>query len=392
VLPKSISPSSLLTFEGCPARFMAESVLARAEDIHFHSGPPAKLGTACHGALDAFVKSGLHTDPNAKFSSLEAMFVKEYYAAFDNPDWYEVGIKCLENWWNRKDFSDRVVISTEEKKTFNVPVTMPDGTQGFLKLNYIMDRMDKWTDKNVVEVIDYKTIVRPIGPDELKNKIQARVYALAAQIDYPDIDLIWVTFDMLRYQPVSVSFTRDDNIETWNYLKSVAQRIVDSDGTEEIINDQCRWCIRKANCRTLNMFHKITGPPLDPADFDGLLKYRYQAKGAMDALKEQLGHTDELIATWMEENDLVEAESDFYTVKIRTRSERRVDEDRVAQIIGKDLVAKYGKIGVKELEKILEDGKITDAQRSQLKQLVRKDVTSSWVEAKPKVEADVEDL
>jgi RecB family exonuclease len=391
LIPKTISPSSLITFEGCPARFHAENILAREADLSFHTNEPAKFGTACHAALDEFIKNGHHQDPKAKFTTLQAYFVKAYYELFSDPDWYDLGIKLLENWWNRRRFGDRTVVSTEEKKFFLVPVILPDGTKSNLQFNYICDRVDH-LDNGEIEITDYKTIIRPVSPEELRHKIQARAYALAAQIDYPRVERIWVTFDLLRYQPVSVPFSRADNIETWTYLKNVAQRIINSDGTEEVINDGCRFCVRKEHCNSLLNFTKIAGPQLDVENLDEVLKYRYQLKSVMDAAKQMIGQADEVIGTFLDENDLMEAESEYFTVRLRTRGERRVDSDFAARIIGDELTAKYGRIGIKELELLMDDPKVDDEMRSQLKQLIRKDVTSSWIEAKPRKEAELEDL
>jgi RecB family exonuclease len=391
MIPETISPSSISTFESCPARFNAENIKVRDLGLKFHSNEAAKLGTACHGALDKFITRGLHLLSGNQFHHLEAAFVECYYDLFTSPDRYDEGVRMLQNWYNRTNFDGRQVISTELKRTIQVPYIAEDGSRQSFPLNYICDRVDMLEDKSI-EIVDYKTITRPVSPEELKNKIQARIYALAAQIDYPDVDKIWVTYDLLRYQPVSTQFTRDDNKATWYYVKNVAQRIALAQGDEEIINDACRFCVRRKDCYSLNHFADISGDIFDESNLDKAMAYRYMAKSAMDALKQNIGQVDEVLATFLDENELTDTESDSYSLRLRTRSERRVDEDRAAMIAGPELTAKYGRFGIKELERLLDADVLTDSQRSQLKQLIRKDVSSSWIEVRQKHEAEFEDL
>src|SRR5699024_4479079 len=103
------------------------------------------------------------------------------------------------------------------------------------------------------EVVDYKTVRVPIQPDDLDTKIQARAYSLAIQIKHPEATKIKVTFDLLRHDPVSIEFTRDDNIAFWKFLVAETQRIVDLDEADvrPTLNPECGFCVKKYSCKLL---------------------------------------------------------------------------------------------------------------------------------------------
>src|SRR5690606_25707099 len=154
--------------------------------------------------------------------------------------------------WHKRHVSDggltNEVLSVEQKLNFPIKTSA-----GMIPFTYILDRLDK-IENGVYEVVDYKSIRAYIRPEELKGKIQPRAYALAIQIQYPDAEKIFVSFDMLRHnEKIGVTFTRQDNIDTYRYLQRAAERIIatDEDKTEETINEECKWCIKKTTCDTL---------------------------------------------------------------------------------------------------------------------------------------------
>src|ERR1044071_34422 len=210
MIPKSLSATSVAAFENCPARWRAEFFDKAPQPTN----EAAALGLAVHGALEDFIVNGYKPQGDDKAAAmLENYFFHHYHDLFSDESRKAEGLTMCRTWFERTDLSGRTVLSTEKKDTFLIPTSA-----GKIPFNYLWDRCDKLDDK-VLEVIDYKTIARPISPDGLKDKIQARCYGLAAQLQYPDAERVWVTFDLLRYDPVGIVFTKDDNRATWKYLK-----------------------------------------------------------------------------------------------------------------------------------------------------------------------------
>ena len=228
----------------------------------------------------------------------------------------------------------------------------------------------------------HNTVGMPIQPEDLKKRIQPRVYALAAAIKYPDRPAYWVSYDLLRYDVVGAKFTREDNVETYRYLQSVYGRILADDGSTERLNPECRFCVRAPVCDTLTK-HVAGGgilsisDPHEAADRRALLDY---AKGAIDR---QIKELDEFLLAWAQTEGILEFKTDTTEVKITASSRREVDSERAAKVVGPEVMMRYGKLQLKDVDYLLKNGGLDSDTRSELKQLIRKKMTAPSVKTKP---------
>lgn len=376
--PKTLSASAASMFETCEARYKA-SYTDRASDIQNNA---ANLGSACHEALELWVNTGQYKAPwpdiMAREKAMNVIWNSVYYDYFSTPEFFEDGWEMLRHWLQREDWEGRAVISTEQKNSFMIPTS-----RGDLQFNYIIDRMDQLYDGSI-DVVDYKSVRRPITHEQMSVMIQPRAYAVAAMIEYPEAPEIWVTYDLLRYNTVSVKFTRDDCVKTWKYLRALAERIYSSDGSQETLNPECRFCVRKQSCETLKSNVNAGGVmslgTLEDVS-DQLAVLTYQKSGIDQAITEL--QEQGLI---MAEAEGVHAwETETTVAKITASGRRSLDNNRAAQILGPDIMSRYGKIGVGDLDTILkEETNLTDSQKSQLKQLVKKKFGTPRIDVKPK--------
>lgn len=366
--PKSLSASALQVAEMCLARFHAENIL-RTER------PPnsaASLGTVCHSALEVYVlKVYIEKvrEPDLEFLlDLFAMFFAAQFGTFDDTsDDYRDGIDMLKRWFARTDFADREVISVEKKTKFDIKTSI-----GPIPFNYIWDRFDRLGEKEF-EVVDYKTIRLPVTPEDLKKKIQARCYGLAAQIQQPEAERIWVRFDLLRHESVATVFTRADNVATWNYLKRSAERIIEASDEDilETLNAECCWCVRKTSCKSLRS--NIAGggslrfgSAIEAVDLRAQLEY--QKKGIEYAIKE----IDEIILKEASDTEVLEFETSASKIEIGWSSRRQVDPERVLPIVGATLFNKYGGplMTYTQFAKLLKDSAVGPDMKRRLQGLV----------------------
>ena len=378
--PKTLSASAASMFETCEARYKA-SYIDRASDIQ---NDAANLGSCCHEVLELWVKTEQYLqewpDIMVEEKALKTVYDMVYPEYFPDRAQYADGWGMLRGWLQRIDWEGKAVLSTEEKKSFEIPTS-----RGPLTLNYIIDRLDQNYDGSI-EVVDYKSVRQPITYDQLKNLIQTRVYATATMIEFKDQVTeagVWVTYDLLRYGTVSAHFTREDCVVTYKYLKNLAERIYASDGTRETLNPECRFCVRKQSCETLRSNVDSGGVlsigTLEEAS-DRLAILSYQKNGLEQAISE----LQDAILTMAENEGVHEWETGTTAVKITAKGRRNVDSGRAAQILGPDIMARYGKVGVGDVEAILETEELTDNQRSQLKQLMKKKFGAPYVTVKPK--------
>lgn len=384
--PKSLSASAAQSFETCPARWLAESHHRTGK-----GGRAANLGTAVHNALEGWVKSGEYRDTSAGFNILEKMFEKEFYDILGlAPEEFKDGIDMLKDWYKRNHpFPDDIeVISTEVKSSFDLQTSI-----GPIPFNYIWDRCDRLPNGDI-EVVDYKTIRMAIPADKMKELIQVRAYALAAAIEFKgQYDRIWMSYDMLRHgAPVGVSFTREENEQTWKYLHNLAERVIAMDETNppERVNSNCRWCIRKAMCKSLARVKDMGG--LDGVeDMGTIVARRAMFKNALDGMKNAIREMDDAILEHAGNEDMLEWEEGQTSVAIRARRMRNVDAETLRKMVPDDVWEDYGKkdITMGNFDKMLKDSRLDDDTRREVEQLVEVSIGQPYV--KTEVLTDFDD-
>lgn len=390
MIPKSLSATSMEVATLCMARWEAEM---------FHRGrgmqnDAAATGSSVHGALEMYVKEAIM---EGKFpttvKTLLDFFKMSYMTTFGTADTsgenYDDGIAMLKAWHKRTDFTEFEVVSVEVKTFFNIKTSAGD-----IPFNYIWDRFDN-LGNGVYRVVDYKTNRWGINPGDLIPKVQARAYGLAAQIQHPNAKRIWVQFDMLRHDgPVGVAFSRDDNIATWNFLKSSAERIIATPegSAEERLNPACNFCVRKTSCETLLKNQMVGGVGRFASGAEAVdirANLEFQKKAVTSALAE----LDTFILGQAKTEDVYGYESSDNELTIGVSSRRAVDSDRVSLVIGEQLFAKYGgkSITMANYDKLLKGDELTEDQKKELRGLQFKNQGEPRVSIKPKSLIDMDD-
>lgn len=375
MIPASLSASSLNVAELCLARWKAEN-FHRSKGM---GGFAANLGTSCHGALELFIKAtraelgGIPANWDIKL--LLDLFKLSYMDTFNtvdaSGDLYDDGVAMLIRWFERTDLNGVTVLSTEKKDNFPIPTTA-----GEIPFNYIWDRFDQIGSREF-KVVDYKTNRWGLNPGDLKKKIQARCYGLAAAIQLKaqglEYDKIWVEFDLLRHDPVGIVYSHEENIATWGFIKALAEKIIATPENEapETLNPECRFCIRKQSCSALTR-NIAAGGVFSVASAQEAVDIRatldYQAKAIAAAIVE----LDEIILTEARASDVLEFETDMNRLEIGVSSRRAIDSERVQMVLGPNLFDKYGShsISMSNIDKLLKGKELSDEQKAQLKSLI----------------------
>lgn len=370
--------------ELCMARYKAESI----DYSKGMGGAAASLGTSVHGALEMYVKSVYIAKTHvASLELLLDLFKMSYMTTFNTADLdtedYSDGVAMLKAWFKRTDFTDRTVISAEVKTNFPINTSI-----GAIPFNYIWDRFDQVGDTEF-EVIDYKTNRWGINPGDLKKKIQARAYGLAAQIQQPEATKIWVKFDMLRHDgPVGIVFSREENAATWKFLKTKAQQIIDTpeDEVRETLNPECLFCVRKQACGALRKNIASGGVFSIAMNPEVAVDQRTMLDNQLKAVASAIRELDEIILREAKEADLFEFESELNTLTIGVSSQRAIDADFVERVIGEPLFKKYGgkSFTIGNVEKLLKGNEIDEPTKKQLRGLIYKKAGEPRVKVAPK--------
>ncbi len=356
MIPNSLSATSLETFMSCPARFHAEKILKTPTP----SGDAAMRGSVFHLAAEWFVnKTIIEKVLPWEWDVLETFLYKAYKEIYNSTDTATEMFKdCREmtlRWFNRTDLSGIEVLELENRREFELITSI-----GVIPFVYIIDRLDK-IGPHSYRVVDYKSIRAFISPEDLRKKIQPRIYALAVQIRYPDAEEIFVEFDMVRHDTANpgTKFTREDNAVTWYRLIEEAEKIIAADDSQplpENINNECMYCVRKSSCDTFLRHEAGGGIYGKTGDDAARLKLDVQSRlKALRILDEEL---NSILLTQAEQTDVFEWNVDDINVKIGARKNTKINNARVMEILPPPIAARYTKIGVTDLKALIASGEI----------------------------------
>lgn len=363
------------TLRSCPSRYFAENV-KRAASIQ---GTAASLGTTLHAALEAFILGHkIRRDLGWSIDVLMAIWDKvfsEHFGSDKGSAEYRDGKQILINWFHRPSTFEMLVpvrvLSVETKKNFPVRVKY-QGKGIEIPFNYIFDRLDQIGDGEY-RVVDYKSSKYALSADELRDNIQARAYAVAVATQFKDAKRIWVVFDYLRHESVGVVFTREDNVNTYRMIQEEAQKLVDFDEKtqepEEKLNSECLFCVRKASCDTLGSNVEVGG--LMSLEIGDVAEVLYRAKGQMNGLRSLINDLEKRIILHSAEtlDDLIE--TDVVRAQITSGSRRKVDQEKIAKILGPTIMSQYNnEIRVSDLDSLYNHPDLASGQKAAIKAAV----------------------
>ena len=374
--PTSVSASSLAAWEECPAMYKA-SYIDRVPQVG--KSPAADVGSVCHYALEHFVnrvyikKTATWDDKQLLDDLVKDGFKRIFNSAQYNSPEFKDAQKLVDDWYARTDLTHGTVLSVEKKVKWPLPATT-----GEIPLTYIIDRLDVvfLPDGTVeIHVVDYKSQRVPIGFDDLENKLQAQIYALAVFLEYGKqytIKSVWVHLDFLRHSVVGIEFTREQAIETWYWLLEQVDIIrgMDPERAPEVLGAGCAYCPVKAGCASLRK-HQDTGGVIGTTDLELIAKHRIEADAQMKALKNLIGEYDLAASALMQNTETARANVGDYVVEFGVgRGMRVIDASRAATILGPEIMASVASLNIGEVDKLFEAGILTEQQKQEIQSII----------------------
>lgn len=352
----TLSATALQRWDNCTAGWAAWYDNGYDFSTADQGGSPAWLGTACHSTADEMVNGG-YMSPSYPIEDRAEVMLKfwhsNYYDYFDTDERYEEGLEMCTTWLERSHdlFEDNEFVSAEEKMVYEVQTS-----KGPVSLRAYFDLCYRKPDGSIV-VTDYKTWRKPIGFDEAHRKIQAEIYAGLAHHFYPDAPRVWVIFDQWRYEAIGTMFTIAECKAILDKIHSLAEEIINTKEVEETLNDECKYCIRKSKCDTLNA-HVVAGGPLGYTDIAYAAEQSLQLKFKIDGLNSLKREYDDTVVESHIKSEELKADHGLVNTKLQIRENRKLDPVMVARVLGDELAAfagKYGGIGVTAMDKAKKD-------------------------------------
>lgn len=389
--PRTLSASSLDSYAGCPARFEAEMARLR------NDSEPGIFGTAIHTALDEYIdllyfQTGDGQDGGAMQlgHDHELLLDKIWPSVCDQSlgmksEWIETGVTMLTHWLHTRPLPYRV-LSREVKESFDLVVP---GYGEVQPVTYICDRVDQRED-GTIEIIDYKTQWANVSPTKMYQLIQPGLYAAALRRKYGETPL-FVTYDMLRYDMVSVPFTDTDIDGVERFLGAQAKIIWDDDEPQEKINPKCSFCPRKGVCETLQTATEIGWTPTLP--IEALIEIRDQVKNREKALKQLIIDIDDVILAKFEAEQNNVFDTGKYIAQAAVKRNEVYDPEVVLRVLGDDAIP-YLKVGKTALDRELKrkrGGRFTPEQADEIRSLAQVTYGEPYVTVEAKGPVDIDE-
>lgn len=331
--PKTVSATSLESFLGCPARYAMEQ-----ENRLSVESPPGLFGTALHAALDDYIEALYQPDRTPLPHDVEMLLNMWNYVA-DNmlpwgSDYREEGADILRKWVRTRELPHEVV-EREQKKTFDLAIPDIDGVaQEPQPVTYIIDRLDRLPD-GTWEIIDYKSQYLNLNPSGMRRLIQPALYASAVRREHGiTTGQIAVTYDLLRYEPVTIYFTQDQIDEFDRFLTSLVMRIraTEPDAAREKLNSKCRYCPRKAVCATLTKAADVYWTPtMDLSELAAIREGLKDATKGIDALVEEI---DEVLLNEVKRSESNHVDLPLYELSAKVTPRTSYDPEVLLRTVG----------------------------------------------------------
>jgi hypothetical protein len=137
-------------------------------------------------------------------------------------------------------------------------------------------------------------------------------------------------------------------------------------------------------CDTLHRYETGAGGTITSGGLYELADQRALLDYASKALKSQIEELDRAILAVVEDQNVTEVNTENTSLVVTATGKRSIDSERAAKILGPDLMARYGHVGITDVEKVLKDTAVEPEQKSALKQMVRKQYGNPYIKTKPK--------
>jgi RecB family exonuclease len=268
-----LSASRLTTYIDCPFKYFLQYHLElpelKQDSIATHKG------SAVHEALELYVK-----EDKDYVKHLKAYYEKHKVWEFDNRksnrgfphpvakdcnncEWLASGSICSIANRNIKEFDGcpkpnfeddlkllkNTIIrpdSVLNRKIIGAEVAFENEYEGF-KVRGFMDLVTE-IDEETLEVRDYKTGTYTKNTDDAFKDLQMRIYSMVAKEKFPQYNYVVMTLDYLRKGPISVIFSKEDDIKTKDFLKEAYGKINGAHDPIRKKSFKCSWCIGYDAC------------------------------------------------------------------------------------------------------------------------------------------------
>ncbi|MBU4224013.1 PD-(D/E)XK nuclease family protein [Patescibacteria group bacterium] len=341
-----VSYSALDTYRTCPLKYKFQEI----DRIKIPKNADMVFGSSIHSALKyMFERSPLYPTLDQVIDFFRGVWDASKLSV-DMPSeqeeiLYKEGISILEKFYKRNQPWNFNVVDLESR--FGVDIENPETGEGHI-LSGIIDRVDKDSDGDFYEIIDYKTARKMPSQQIVDNDLQLSIYHLALAKRWPQMDSkkIKLSLYFVKHgEKISTSRNEEQLENTKKFvLKSIDEineRIKENYNFPPTPCPLCDWCGYKKMCP---MFKHLYAKEYEKNkiknqdELNSAIKEYFELKDKNQSNNERLDELKTVIYGFMDENKVerVFGGDGYLTRKIQERYSYDLEKIReVLEPIGK---------------------------------------------------------
>ncbi len=332
------SYSALDTFKTCPLKYKYQNI----DKIKTPKKIEAVFGTVVHSTLKyMFERNPLYPtlDEITNFYSKKwgDAVEKIEFKNIEQKDaeeklYFEEGLKILKNFHKKNSPWNFNTVELENR--FNVEIK-DDKTEETHTLTGFIDRIDKETDGDEYEIIDYKTGKKMPSQEMLEDNMQLGLYSFALKSRWPDLkpENIKTSLYFLKHNEKISAKSSSEKLERAKnnilaIIGEIEKRITNND-FPPTPGPLCGWCGFKKICPMWSHEYKKEIPDsIDEKQITETIKEFFEIKSHEEKNKKRVTELREIILSYMEKESLGRVFSDvgYITKNEQERFTFKMDE------------------------------------------------------------------
>ncbi|HIC77095.1 MAG TPA: PD-(D/E)XK nuclease family protein [Candidatus Dadabacteria bacterium] len=338
--------SRLGTFLSCKRQFKYRYIDKISYDEAYIE---AFMGNIVHETLDRLYQE-LKIKELIPLEKLEALYDRLWHEKFveykeikivkedrDYGDYYNIGLKCIENYYNEnleslKDPKFKFIYTETNFRTANI---LPKSSKMKVAFTGKVDRIDVYDDR--IEIHDYKTSESPPTELDINTKFDYRqlpIYKKLLLLDYrfEGVKEIKVVWHFLRHRLKYEKIVKDEELEE---TVGIIEKIVKEENKEqEYIPTKsmlCNWCSYMKICPLFSNKELVDKNSHDPDIQEGprLTRSYIELKKEEKEIKEKINDIKEKLVAYSEKFSgepmyTIESEDKDQQVTIKHTIEKRI--------------------------------------------------------------------
>ncbi len=352
------SYSALTTYQQCPLKFKFQEI----DRIRVPKGLETVFGATVHSCLKfMFEHTPLYPTLDEVIDKFRTLWQNKEITEINEEEdkaYYEDGISILKNFYRANQPWNFNALELESRFEVLIP-----GNEENHVLTGIIDRIDKISNTDIFEIIDYKTSRRMPSQENLDKNLQMSIYHLGISRKWPHIkpENIKLSLYFLKHgEKITTIRTGNDLEKTKEFvvglINEIKKRIGDNYDFPPYPSPLCDWCGYKPKCpmwKHLYQSKEKTAP--DQQEMEKIIKEYFDLKSQNQKNNKRLTGLQSSIYEFMAHENIERVFGENFCLT-KTLQERFIyDMKKIKEIL--EEIGKWNEVAKKKQFSILKTTK-----------------------------------